>query len=105
MATTPSAFYGQYASGSELSHVLASLPPGLDFFDRHFDSRNDTNDSVSPPAATDQDDILLVQPGDSAAGGGGYDIVVLHPDATGHVSSLTLDPTTEAGILTGTGDI
>lgn len=100
MATTPSAFFSEYAAGSDLSFLLANVPDGT-LFKKLFDSTNDASDDLE---GSKKDDIFYVQPGDVVSGGKGYDVVVEFESSGGTLSDLKLGKTVEAGVLTGDED-
>jgi len=89
MATAPSAFFGQYASGPDLAFLVANTKPNT-LFEKEF---------FGPSSGSKKDDIFYIEDGDKAKGGKGYDAVVQSDDGT-----LKLDKTTEAGVLSGNSD-
>lgn len=108
MATAPSAFFGQYASPTELGFLLSNIPKGTDF---------ETVVVVSGPGPTSfgksggsesvfegsKKDEIFYTDGVQIKGGKGYDIVV-QSEKNGILSDLKLDKSTEGGVLTGTDD-
>jgi len=103
MATVPSALYGDYASGPDLSLILSTIPAGTDFT-KLFDSLNDEPDPIKGPKKEFKgDDIFYVQQGDKVFGGKGYDVVVQY-EQNGVLGNLKLSKTVESGVLDGTLD-
>ena len=89
MATVPSAFFGQYASGTDLAFLLSNTKNNT-LFEKEF---------FGPSSGSKKDDIFYIDEGDKAKGGKGYDSAVQSDGGT-----LKLDKSTEAGTLTGDGD-
>src|SRR3989442_696985 len=96
MSTPFSAGFAPFVSGTELSHILSGTG-GVDF-DHLFTSTAGTTDNFT---GTVDDDKFVIQlaDGDTASGGAGYDAVFAESDSSG--DPLVLDPSTEAGVLTG----
>ncbi|MCB1498622.1 MAG: calcium-binding protein [Bauldia sp.] len=89
MATLPSPFYSQYASGSDLSFLVNNVRPNTLFEQAFF----------GPGTGTDKDDIFYITEGNEVKGGKGYDAVVQADGGT-----LKLDKSVESGVLTGDQD-
>jgi len=107
MATLPSAFYGEHASGADLSFLLAAIPGGKGknyLFDRVVDADSDPKDELI--VGGKKDEIFYVNSGDTVVGGKGYDVVVQSPNGD-QMAPLRLNSSVESGVLTGSraGDI
>jgi Ca2+-binding RTX toxin-like protein len=93
----PSVFYGDYASGSDLSFLLANVPPGAGP-DYLFDKVVTTSDPFVKGSG--KDEIFHINDGTFVKGGKGYDAVVQSPH-DGVLGNLKLQHSVESGVLTG----
>ncbi|MEP0315126.1 MULTISPECIES: calcium-binding protein [Alphaproteobacteria] len=100
MATLPSVFYGDYSAGSDLSFLLANVPPGSGP-DYLFDKVVTTSDAFVKGSG--KDEIFHITDGTFVKGGKGYDAVVQSPEG-GVLGSLDLHSSVESGVLTGSLD-
>ena len=101
MATLPSVFFRDYASGSDLSFLLANVPPGAGPV-YLFDKVVNAGDAPFVQGGK-QDEIFYIKDGTYVKGGKGYDAVVQSPD-NGTLGNLNLQHSVESGVLTGNLD-
>jgi Ca2+-binding RTX toxin-like protein len=109
MATLPSAFYGDYAAGADLSFLLANVPPGEGpnyLFDKVVGEAPIPVGTGTFFTGSNKDEIFYIENGDYVKGGKGYDAVV-QSAKDGLLGTLNLQSSVESGLLSGdlNGDI
>jgi Ca2+-binding RTX toxin-like protein len=96
MATTPGAFYSDYATPSEVGFLVGNMPHPKNFTTLHDGTANVGAEAFQ---GNNANEIFKLGTGDTVISGGkGYDVVVTDHD-------YVLNPGVESAVLTGTADI